>query len=190
MRKGLSPTDVVNALTAQNLILPAGDAKVGRPDYIVRTNASPLILDQLNDLPIKSSNGAMVYMRDVAQVHEGFAVQQNIVRINGQRAALLTILKAASASTLDIVKRVKEALPKILADLPPRAEDRPAVRPVDLRAGGAAGRGEGGGDRGGPDGADDPAVPGELAHHADRRGLDSAVDPDVDHHDEGCWARR
>jgi multidrug efflux pump subunit AcrB len=117
--RGLSPTDVVNALTAQNLILPAGDAKVGLTDYIVRTNASPSVLDQLNNLPVKNVGGAMVYMRDVAQVHEGFAVQQNIVRINGQRAALLTIMKAASASTLDIVKRVREALPKIQAGLPP-----------------------------------------------------------------------
>jgi multidrug efflux pump subunit AcrB len=117
--KGLSPTDVVQALTAQNLILPAGNAKIGNTDYIVRTNASPLVLDQLNNLPIKSSNGAVVYIRDVAQVHEGFAVQQNIVRINGKRAALLTILKAASASTLDIVKRVKIAIPLIMKGLPP-----------------------------------------------------------------------
>ncbi|RXH55225.1 efflux RND transporter permease subunit [Granulicella sibirica] len=116
--KGLSPADVVNALTAQNLILPAGDAKVGTTDYIVRTNASPTVLAQLNDLPIKSSSGAVVYMRDIGQVHEGFQVQQNIVRINGKRAALLTILKAASASTLDIVKRVRIALPKIAAGLP------------------------------------------------------------------------
>ncbi len=117
--KGLSPADLVQALTAQNLILPAGTAKVGTTDYIVRTNASPTVLDQLNQLPIKSSNGAVVLMRDVAQVHEGFAVQQNIVRINGKRAALLTILKAASASTLDIVKRVRQALPRIAAGLPP-----------------------------------------------------------------------
>ena len=117
--KGLSPADVVQALTAQNLILPAGTAKVGTTDYIVRTNASPTVLAQLNDIPIKSNNGAIVYMRDVAQVHEGFAIQQNIVRINGQRATLLTILKAASASTLDIVKRVKIALPRIAAGLPP-----------------------------------------------------------------------
>ena len=117
--KGLSPTDVVQALTAQNLILPAGTAKVGSTDYIVRSNASPTMMEHLNDLPIKSSNGAVVYIRDVAQVHEGFATQQNIVRVNGQRAALLTILKAASASTLDIVKRVREVLPKIAAGLPP-----------------------------------------------------------------------
>jgi CzcA family heavy metal efflux pump len=117
--KGLSPTDVVQALTAQNLILPAGTVKSGTTDYIVRTNSSPTVLSQLNDIPVKSQNGAVVYMHDVAQVHEGFAIQQNIVRINGQRAALLTILKAGGASTLDIVKRVKETLPKIMAGLPP-----------------------------------------------------------------------
>ena len=117
--KGLSPADVVTGLSAQNIILPAGDAKVGTTDYIVRTNASPTILNQLNDLPIKSSNGAVVLMRDVAQVHEGFAVQTNIVRINGKRATFITILKAASASTIDIVKRVRVALPKITAGLPP-----------------------------------------------------------------------
>ena len=116
--KGLSPADVVSALNAQNLILPAGTAKVGTTDYIVRTNGSPEILDELNNLPVKSTNGAMVYIRDVAHVHEGFAIQQNIVRVNGQRATLLTIMKSGSASTLDIVKRVKEVLPRIVAGLP------------------------------------------------------------------------
>ena len=120
--KGLSPTDVVNALTTQNVILPAGDAKVGSTDYIVRTNGSPQVLAELNDLPVKQVNGAMVYVRDVAQVHEGFAVQQNIVRINGKRATLLTILKAGSASTLDIVKRVKERLPKVIDTLAEKPE--------------------------------------------------------------------
>jgi multidrug efflux pump subunit AcrB len=117
--KGVSPNDVVNALSAQNLILPAGDARIGDRDYLVRTNASPLVLTQLNDVPIKQVNGATIYMRDVAQVHEGSAVQQAIVRADGRRAVLLTILKASSASTLDIVKKVKLALPKILANLPP-----------------------------------------------------------------------
>ncbi len=121
--KGVSPNDVVNALTAQNLILPAGDARIGDRDYLVRTNASPLIVTQLNDMPIKQVNGATIYMRDVAQVHEGSAVQTAIVRSDGRRAVLLTILKASSASTLDIVQRVKEALPKILANLPPPVPD-------------------------------------------------------------------
>jgi multidrug efflux pump subunit AcrB len=121
--KGVSPSDVVNALTAQNLILPAGDARIGDRDYLVRTNASPLVVTQLNDMPIKQVNGATIYMRDVAQVHEGSAVQQAIVRSDGRRAVLLTILKASSASTLDIVKRVKEVLPHILANLPPPVPD-------------------------------------------------------------------
>src|SRR5262249_31545306 len=86
-------------------------------DYIVRTNARPQVLDQLNDMPIKSVNGAMVYIRDVGHVHEGFSIEQNIVRINGNRAVLLRIMRAASASTLDIVKRVKERLPVIQAGL-------------------------------------------------------------------------
>lgn len=117
--KGLSPTDVVNALSAQNLILPAGDAKVGTTDYIVRTNASPQLVTQLNDIPVKQINGATIYMRDVAQVHEGFAVQQSIVRVDGHRSVLMTILKSGSASTLDIVKRVRERLPQIVSNLPP-----------------------------------------------------------------------
>ncbi|WP_419803912.1 efflux RND transporter permease subunit [Terriglobus sp.] len=121
--KGLAPTDVVNALTAQNLILPAGDAKVGSTDYIVRTNASPQIVGQLNDIPIKQINGATIYIRDVAQVHEGFAVQQSIVRVNGRRSTLMTILKSSGASTLDIVKRVRERLPAIIANMPPPAPE-------------------------------------------------------------------
>lgn len=117
--KGLSSTDVVNALTAQNLILPGGDAKIGTTDYIVRTNASPAVVEQLNNIPVRQVNGAMVYMRDVAHVHSGSAIQQNIVRLNGQHATLLTIMKGASASTLDIVARVKQRLPLIIANLPP-----------------------------------------------------------------------
>ena len=121
--KGLSPTDVVNSLTAQNLILPAGDVKVGTTDYIVRTNASPLVLDQLNDIPIRQINGATIHMRDVAFVHNGSPIQQNIVRLNGKRAALITVLKSTNSSTLDIIKRVKETLPRIIANLPPPPPD-------------------------------------------------------------------
>ena len=121
--KGLSPSDVVAALTAQNLILPAGDAKVGTTDYTVRTNASPQVVGQLNDIPVKQVNGVTIYMRDVAQVHEGFAVQQSIVRVNGRRSTLMTILKSSNASTLDIVKRVRERLPAIVANMPPPAPE-------------------------------------------------------------------
>ena len=116
--KQLSATDVSNALNLQNLILPAGTAKIGKREYLVRTNASPQYVDALNDLPIKSVNGATVYIRDVAQVRDGFAVQTNIVRQNGNRSALLTVLKNGQASTLSIVNQVKQALPGIAAGLP------------------------------------------------------------------------
>ena len=90
---------------------------------MVRTNASPQVVTTLNDIPIKQINGATIYMRDVAHVHEGSAPQQSIVRLDGRRAVLLTILKASSASTLDIVDKVKAVLPHIVANLPPPAPD-------------------------------------------------------------------
>jgi multidrug efflux pump subunit AcrB len=117
--KGLSPADVSNALDAQNLILPAGTEKIADREYNIRLNSSPLQLEELNDVPIKQVNGAMVYIRDVGQVRDGYSVQQNIVTQNGVRSSLLTILKSANASTLDIINRVKEQLPKIQATLPP-----------------------------------------------------------------------
>ncbi len=117
--KGLSPADVSNALNAQNVILPAGTQKIGDREYNVRLNSSPEVLQTLNDLPIKQVNNAMVYIRDVAHVRDGFAVQTNIVAQNRVRSALLTVLKSASASTLDIISRVKAALPRIKATLPP-----------------------------------------------------------------------
>jgi multidrug efflux pump subunit AcrB len=116
--KGLSPADVSNAFNAQNVVLPAGTEKIGDREYNVRLNSSPRVLDALNDLPIKQVNGAMIYIKDVANVRDGFAVQTNIVLQNGQRSALLTVLKSANASTLDIIKRVKAALPHIEATLP------------------------------------------------------------------------
>src|SRR5579859_3507683 len=116
--KQLSPIDVSNALYLQNLILPAGTAKLAGTEYLVRVNSSPVLLDELNSLPIKTVNGATVYIRDVAQVHDGFTVQNNIVRMNGSRGVLLTITRNGKASTLAIVKAVKDALPRILASLP------------------------------------------------------------------------
>jgi multidrug efflux pump subunit AcrB len=116
--KGLSPADVSNALGQQSIILPAGTAKLGDIDYQVKLNSSPELLDQFNDLPIKVVNGATVYMRDVAQVRDGYAVQSSIVRTNGTRGALLMVLRNGKASTLTIVEAVKAALPKILAGLP------------------------------------------------------------------------
>ncbi len=119
---GISPSDVSAALNAQNVVLPAGTQKIGDREYNVRLNSSPELLKALNDLPIKQINGATIYMRDVAHVRDGFAVQQNIVAQNRTRAALLTVLKSAEASTLDIIGRVKEALPRIKATLPKELE--------------------------------------------------------------------
>ncbi|MBS1790090.1 MAG: efflux RND transporter permease subunit [Acidobacteria bacterium] len=114
----LSATDIASAINAQNLILPAGFAKIGDREYNVRLNSSPDTVAALNDLPIKQVGGATIYLRDVAQVRDGSQVQTNIVRQDGRRSALLTILKGGGASTLDIVSRVKERLPKILTTLP------------------------------------------------------------------------
>jgi multidrug efflux pump subunit AcrB len=118
--KGLSPSDVVNAVSAQNLILPAGTAKIGRFEYEVETNSAPTTIAGLNDMPIRSVNGAMVYIHDVANVRDGFPPQTNIVRVDGQRASLLTIQKTGSASTLDIIKGIFEKLPLIQSQLPPQ----------------------------------------------------------------------
>src|SRR5947199_51956 len=123
--KGLSAFDVSSALASQNVILPAGTAKIGTIEYNVRTNSSPDILETLNDLPVKQVGGATVYMRDVAEVHDGFQVQTNQVHVDGRRSALLTVLKTPTASTLDIVQRVKAALPRISATLPPELDIKP-----------------------------------------------------------------
>src|ERR1700682_70147 len=117
--KGLSPTDVVNAINAQNLLLPAGPSKIAGCEYSVETNSSPTSVEGLNDLPIRIVNGAIVFIRDVAQVRDGYSPQTNLVRVEGQRAALLTILKTGAASTLDIISRVREQLALTAANLPP-----------------------------------------------------------------------
>src|SRR5579864_9392802 len=116
--KQLSPIDVSNALNRQNLILPAGTAKLAETEYQIKVNSSPLILDELNNLPIKTVNGATVYIKDVAQVRDGFSVQSNIVRMNGARGVLMTVTRTGKASTLAIVDAVKKALPRILATVP------------------------------------------------------------------------
>jgi CzcA family heavy metal efflux pump len=116
--RGLSATDLSNAISTQNVIIPAGSAKMGTRDYSVRLNGSPEIVDELNRLPIKFVNGAVVYVGDVAQVRDGYAVQTNIVHVNGGRSAMLSVLKVGSASTLDVVERIKKALPRVQANLP------------------------------------------------------------------------
>ena len=117
--RGLTPLDVVNAVNAQNLTVPSGTAKIGDSQYIVRTNASPASIAELNDMPIKTVNGAMVFVRDIGQVHDGWLVQQNVVREDGRRSVLLSIIKNGNASTLDVVNGVREALKTLRAAAPP-----------------------------------------------------------------------
>src|SRR5580704_11821372 len=117
--RGLSPVDVQTAINNQNLIIPAGSAKIGATEYYVKLNSSPDLVSALNDLPIKTVNGVPVYVRDVAHVRMGSMVQTNVVRRDGRRAVLMTILKGEGASTLSVVKRVRAALPGIQAQLPP-----------------------------------------------------------------------
>jgi multidrug efflux pump subunit AcrB len=120
--KGLSPLDVVNAISAQNLILPSGTSKIGPYEYDVETNGSPLTTVELNDLPVKTSGNTVIYIRDVAYVRDGFPPQTNIVRVNGQRAALMTAMKTGNASTLDIISKIKAELPLIQKGLPPQLQ--------------------------------------------------------------------
>jgi CzcA family heavy metal efflux pump len=116
--KGLSPVDIVNAINAQNLILPTGTVKLGSLEYLVEMNGSPLTVEGLNDLPIKTVNGATIYMKDVAHVRDGFSPQTNVVRVNGQRGVLMATYKTGGASTLDIVDRVKQVLANYASSLP------------------------------------------------------------------------
>ncbi|HEX4070207.1 MAG TPA: efflux RND transporter permease subunit, partial [Planctomycetaceae bacterium] len=117
--RGLSPQDVQTAINNQNLIVPAGTAKIGDIEYYVKLNSSPQMIAAFNSMPVKTVNGVPIYVRDVANVHMGYAVQTNVVRRDGRRAVLMTILKGEGASSLDVVERVREALPGIQAQMPP-----------------------------------------------------------------------
>src|ERR1700761_9429526 len=120
---GMTPTDVVNAISGQNVILPSGTMKIARFEYQVNLNASPPAIEELNAIPIKSmANGTTIYVRDVAYVRNGFIPQTNIVRFDGARATMLDIQKIGSASTLDIVDGIKKKLPEVQQTLPPGAE--------------------------------------------------------------------
>jgi multidrug efflux pump subunit AcrB len=116
--RGLSPADVVNAVNTQNLILPSGTAKLGDTEYTVRMNGSPEAIAGLNDLPVRTTNGTTTYLRDVATVRDGFQPQTNVVRQDGARGVLLSILKNGGASTLDIVSNLKAMLPRAAQTLP------------------------------------------------------------------------
>jgi len=116
--RGLSPADVVNAVNAQNLILPSGTAKFGDTEYTVKMNGSPDAIAGLNDLPVRTQNGTTTYLRDVAFVRDGFSPQTNVVRQDGARGVLLSVIKNGGASTLDIVSNLRAMLPRVAATLP------------------------------------------------------------------------
>jgi CzcA family heavy metal efflux pump len=120
--RGVSANDVVNAMNAQNLIIPAGTEKVGEFEYNVKLNGNPKTVEEYNDLPIKTVNGAIVYFHDVAHVRDGAAPQTNVVRVDGQPASLMTIQKTGDASTLDIIKEIKARLPMVREASPPALE--------------------------------------------------------------------
>lgn len=120
--RNLAPQDVVNAVNAQNLVLPGGVAKIGSTEYDINVNGSVNRIEDLNDLPIKVVDGATIRMHDVAQVHDGFNPQQNAVRQDGVRGALLTVMKSGSASTLDVVREAKAAMTKIMTTVTPDLE--------------------------------------------------------------------
>jgi multidrug efflux pump subunit AcrB len=117
--KKLIAQDVVNAINAQNVILPSGTTKIGGTEYNVSVDSNPRLINDLNQLPIKVVNGATIYLSDVAQVHDGYTPQQNAVRKDGVRGALLTVMKAGTASTLDVVRNVKAALPQVMVSVTP-----------------------------------------------------------------------
>jgi CzcA family heavy metal efflux pump len=123
--RGVSPNDVSAAISNQNLIIPAGTAKMGATEYNVTLNSSPDVVEAFNDIPIKSVNGVPIYVKNVAHVRDGYAIQTNVVRRDGRRAVLMTVLKGEGASTLDVVRRVREALPGIQAQLPPELKVEP-----------------------------------------------------------------
>src|SRR5258708_323485 len=119
LSRGLTPLDIVNAVNTQNLTLPSGTAKIGDTQYTVRTNPTPATINDLNMMPVKFVNGATIFLKDVAQVRDGSLVQQNIVREDGHRSVLLSVIKNGNASTLAVVNGVKQALGAIRAAAPP-----------------------------------------------------------------------
>jgi CzcA family heavy metal efflux pump len=118
--KGVSTTDVLNAVSVQNLVLPSGTAKIDQFEYDVRQNAAPKTIEELNNLPIKLVGNATIYLRDVGTVSNGFSPQTNIVRQDGQRGVLMSILKAGTASTLSVVSGIRNLLPRVQQTLPPQ----------------------------------------------------------------------
>jgi multidrug efflux pump subunit AcrB len=133
--KGLSPQDITAALNQQDLILPSGTAKIGQFEYYVDMNASPGTVQELGDLPVKVVGGSTIYLKDIANVRDGFTPQTNIARQDGHRGALMTIMKSGNASTLDVVDGIRKVLPRVASTLPPELEIKPiADQSIFVRA--------------------------------------------------------
>ncbi len=196
LAKGLTPTDVVNAVNAQNLALPSGTAKIGATEFNVSMNGSPDTVEGLNNIPVLSKNGATTYISEVARVRDGFSPQTNIVRQDGHRGVLLSILKNGGSSTLDIVNTLRGMLPTIMQNMPADLKIQPlfdqslfvkaaisgVIREALIAACLTA--------------AIDSGIPRQLAQHLHHCGVDPAVHPVVDpgalcagrnhqHHDVG-----
>jgi len=123
--KGIAPSDVLNALALQSVVMPSGTIKIGQSEYDVRTNGSPRTIEALANIPIKQVNGTTIYLRDVSSVSDGFQVQTNIVRQDGHRGVLISILKSGNASTLDVVKGIRAILPRVASTVPPQLKMTP-----------------------------------------------------------------
>jgi CzcA family heavy metal efflux pump len=123
--KGIAPGDVLNAMAIESVVMPSGTIKIGQSEYDVRTNGSPRTVEGLADIPIKQVNGTTIYLRDVASVSDGFQVQTNIVRQDGRRGVLVSILKSGNASTLDVVKGIRGILPRVASTVPPQLKMTP-----------------------------------------------------------------
>ena len=158
--KGVSPEDVTNALNLQNLILPAGTVKIDQREYLVKLNGSPDVVSAFNDLPIKVVNGSIVYMRDVAQIHDGYAVQQNIVRKDGVRGHVAQRAQEPGREHGRHRQTRQGALGRNQTGVPPGPGLAGTCRPVRVRDERRAGRRQRGAHRRVPDGDDDPRFPG------------------------------
>jgi CzcA family heavy metal efflux pump len=133
--KGIAPGDILNALAQQSVVMPSGTIKIGQSEYDVRANGSPRTVEDLANIPVKQVNGTTIYLRDVASVSDGFQVQTNIVRQNGRRGVLISILKNGNASTLDVVKGIRGILPRVASTVPPQLKMTPlADQSVFVRA--------------------------------------------------------
>ena len=185
----LSATDVGNALARQNLITPVGTEKIGSYEFTVDLNDSPKALADFNNLPIKVVDGAVVFMRDVAYVHDGSPPQTNVVQLDGRKGVLMSVLKIGSASTLDIIAGIKARLPAIQATLPPGVNlkfvgDQSGFVKSSVAAVVREGR-----DRRHADGLHDPGLSRQLALDAHHHGVDPARGAELADRAFRCSAR-